>query len=104
MIRRPPRSTLFPYTTLFRSQLVRPVLDDRGDLRGGRAAVGRVVLEAPVLRGVVRRGDHDPVREAAAVALVVHQDGPRQRGRGGVSVATVRQHAHVGGGEHLERG
>src|SRR2546425_3909132 len=24
MIRRPPRSTLFPYTTLFRSQLVRP--------------------------------------------------------------------------------
>src|SRR2546430_4521362 len=25
MIRRPPRSTLFPYTTLFRSQLARPV-------------------------------------------------------------------------------
>src|SRR3712207_7739267 len=24
MIRRPPRSTLFPYTTLFRSRLVRP--------------------------------------------------------------------------------
>src|SRR5258708_29764400 len=29
MIRRPPRSTLFPYTTLFRSQL--PVLDPRLD-------------------------------------------------------------------------
>src|SRR3712207_8832647 len=25
MIRRPPRSTLFPYTTLFRSKLVRPI-------------------------------------------------------------------------------
>src|SRR5688572_31968004 len=25
MIRRPPRSTLFPYTTLFRSRLLRPV-------------------------------------------------------------------------------
>src|SRR5256886_11981751 len=25
MIRRPPRSTLFPYTTLFRSDVVRPV-------------------------------------------------------------------------------
>src|SRR6266487_3088815 len=25
MIRRPPRSTLFPYTTLFRSTLLRPV-------------------------------------------------------------------------------
>src|SRR3712207_6928189 len=27
MIRRPPRSTLFPYTTLFRSELLPPVLD-----------------------------------------------------------------------------
>src|SRR2546426_7257285 len=31
MIRRPPRSTLFPYTTLFRSRLSRP--GGRGDLR-----------------------------------------------------------------------
>src|SRR5256885_6399536 len=33
MIRRPPRSTLFPYTTLFRSVLGRPhlVLADAGD-------------------------------------------------------------------------
>src|SRR3712207_8110997 len=30
MIRRPPRSTRFPYTTLFRS-LLGPVLDDGGD-------------------------------------------------------------------------
>src|SRR2546425_3788942 len=29
MIRRPPRSTLFPYTTLFRSQLVRRALEKR---------------------------------------------------------------------------
>src|SRR3712207_8090117 len=28
MIRRPPRSTLFPYTTLFRSELWRPGLED----------------------------------------------------------------------------
>src|SRR5690349_24183819 len=37
MIRRPPRSTLFPYTTLFRSS---PVSDDRGGERpgGGRRA------------------------------------------------------------------
>src|SRR5215204_6819968 len=27
MIRRPPRSTLFPYTTLFRSKLQRPLYD-----------------------------------------------------------------------------
>src|SRR3712207_8647578 len=30
MIRRPPRSTLFPYTTLFRSLLVRALQDDPG--------------------------------------------------------------------------
>src|SRR2546427_5742819 len=29
MIRRPPRSTLFPYTTLFRSRLLDDVVDDR---------------------------------------------------------------------------
>src|SRR2546428_9265685 len=39
MIRRPPRSTLFPYTTLFRSlldRLVRVVDRDPGRLRGDR--------------------------------------------------------------------
>src|SRR2546421_10850162 len=44
MIRRPPRSTLFPYTTLFRSHIVAAALYDRngrlfasfpGDLPGG---------------------------------------------------------------------
>src|SRR3712207_8620106 len=40
MIRRPPRSTLFPYTTLFRSRAavaVGPVIpSEPGELRGGR--------------------------------------------------------------------
>src|SRR3712207_8926517 len=31
MIRRPPRSTLFPYTTLFRSKCPRPALRPGGD-------------------------------------------------------------------------
>src|SRR2546422_7641330 len=31
MIRRPPRSTLFPYTTLFRSRRVDPLAGRRGD-------------------------------------------------------------------------
>src|SRR3712207_9046331 len=64
MIRRPPRSTLFPYTTLFRSEgahiadLVRALPDgldtvvgDRGyRLSGGekqRLAIARVLLKAP---------------------------------------------------------
>src|SRR3712207_8177656 len=46
MIRRPPRSTLFPYTTLFRSELVscplrHPGLDHAGDL-GGLGVEGRL--------------------------------------------------------------
>src|SRR2546422_7557647 len=36
MIRRPPRSTLFPYTTLFRSPVVVTALDgDEADLQSG---------------------------------------------------------------------
>src|SRR5258707_9948793 len=36
MIRRPPRSTLFPYTTLFRSRIELPRVPDHG-LAGGQA-------------------------------------------------------------------
>src|SRR2546429_2661572 len=39
MIRRPPRSTLFPYTTLFRSQL--PPTTRRANLQPTRSAVGQ---------------------------------------------------------------
>src|SRR3712207_7788417 len=62
MIRRPPRSTLFPYTTLFRSRevLVLPFLRDRQEQvgqhchqsqvdRSGQGDPGQHVLE--VLRG-----------------------------------------------------
>src|SRR3712207_7539628 len=37
MIRRPPRSTLFPYTTLFRSIVQLTVLGERDQLLGQRA-------------------------------------------------------------------
>src|SRR3712207_9174110 len=59
MIRRPPRSTLFPYTTLFRSVpvgSVREVADQAGV--EARAAVGR--REAPDLRAAAPGRDHDP--------------------------------------------
>src|SRR3712207_6949452 len=41
MIRRPPRSTLFPYTTLFRSGLLPPGAAEQ--LAGGRAVLGLAV-------------------------------------------------------------
>src|SRR5436853_4395429 len=36
MIRRPPRSTLFPYTTLFRSQIIARFIGDQQPIRGAR--------------------------------------------------------------------
>src|SRR5260370_40940880 len=78
MIRRPPRSTLFPYTTLFRSQ---PVVAELGD-ENALDQVGQPVLFQQ------RRGDlasglgpalppHDVVDP-----VVEHRDGVLKRGGG----------------------
>ncbi len=85
-------------------QLVRPVLDRRRDLRRGRPAVGRVVLEAAVLGRVVGRGDDNAVGQAVRPALVMRENRAGNRGGRGVAAARVHQHAHVVGGEHLQRG
>src|SRR3712207_8220010 len=78
MIRRPPRSTLFPYTTLFRS---------RADLVEPEPAV-------ELLRPVGRVGDHED-EVAAALRRGV---GRRGDGRARVSLASARLH-----GPHLDR-
>src|SRR2546430_7728851 len=59
MIRRPPRSTLFPYTTLFRSQLAQARVDFRllpgcagieVHLRVDAAELDALVIEVPAVR------------------------------------------------------
>src|SRR5438034_2977310 len=50
MILRPPRSTLFPYTTLFRSSGMAPARDGRWDVRV-RDARGEGVYRARVVIG-----------------------------------------------------
>src|SRR3712207_6879070 len=73
MIRRPPRSTLFPYTTLFRSDVDRagvlpgPHHDARA-VRGQRAEQPARVLVAAVLRPHER--EH---RELDLVGVAPHQ-------------------------------
>src|SRR5258708_24243953 len=62
MIRRPPRSTLFPYTTLFRSE----VLFQQGG-RGVADPVGDA--ERPELREVPVVEDEDEVRRLVPEAL-----------------------------------
>src|SRR3712207_8880528 len=80
MIRRPPRSTLFPYTTLFRSGFVasgRPVIADSGVavavVRGTVPRVGGVVagLSRPV--PVVRAGQAVPRSEELTSELQSRQ-------------------------------
>src|SRR5688572_32355146 len=71
MIRRPPRSTLFPYTTLFRSQdQFEKVRDGSGCSLSGRTGEGQgeghFVRNTPpvrqLIRGVRRRGDRKSTR------------------------------------------
>src|SRR2546430_16803505 len=90
MIRRPPRSTLFPYTTLFRSRH----RDAPGELGG------RVPLD--VLRGYPHRGRDGDARGGIARLNAEHQlrrgtDRDVERGARG------RRHACGGGGERVAR-
>src|SRR2546430_8137422 len=68
MIRRPPRSTLFPYTTLFRSVLVRRIRAGPGGLESFPArSPSRVRLESP-------EHLHD-LRHRGAGRQILHRDG-----------------------------
>src|SRR5258708_32261000 len=81
MIRRPPRSTLFPYTTLFRSRLGslaedgrvhREEAHHRVDEDAGRALVKKIRADRkhdPVLQPALHevRADHVEVEEAPVV-------------------------------------
>src|SRR3989454_3512733 len=69
MIRRPPRSTLFPYTTLFRSPtepLIQKALEGGAKHVAGPRIVAAVQLSLGQLRDardlLVRAGDQPPVR------------------------------------------
>src|ERR1700678_3195272 len=55
-------------------QLVRAILPPAGLGGSSRAAVGRVVLEASILRLIVRRRDHDAVGWMILTAAIVNQN------------------------------
>src|SRR5690349_23175694 len=61
MIRRPPRSTLFPYTTLFRSEPHDPVCRQVGDVRPADERQ-QVVLAHGVHRDVAHEQDRKSTR------------------------------------------
>ena len=85
-------------------QAVGAVLDPGGDVRIGRAAVGRVVLEAAVGGRVVRRGDHDAVASVWSVRpRVVDQDRVRDHRSRRHSVVALKDRLDALGRQHLER-
>src|SRR3712207_8913934 len=53
MIRRPPRSTLFPYTTLFRSPVLLLILSDEASSEGNLTVLGIVYLLSGLIAGIV---------------------------------------------------
>src|SRR3712207_8965947 len=69
MIRRPPRSTLFPYTTLFRS-LVDADVDQVADRdRGDAAVVAAEAADAGELHGPERRRRRHPALDRKSTRL-----------------------------------
>src|SRR3712207_8844208 len=58
MIRRPPRSTLFPYTTLFRSGRHRPLHGDLGPVSVAQRSKGKKFTDS--VRRFDRQAQHAP--------------------------------------------
>src|SRR3989449_8583713 len=88
MIRRPPRSTLFPYTTLFRS---------RGDLSPGKRAVAQRVGERPlrdVLAAAGCRGD-EAAGELAPGRVVAARDDAGRADRDRKSTRLNSSHGYI---------
>src|SRR2546427_4226804 len=80
MIRRPPRSTLFPYTTLFRSQRGRPAhahlgaqLQQPPDVRAGDARVEDITHQTDLQPGdpAMRVADGEEIEERLGGMLVL---------------------------------
>src|SRR3712207_7565383 len=86
MIRRPPRSTLFPYTTLFRSLGQRIV--------GPDTSLGDVVVEAvePDDLAELREVGADPLEHGASVLAAVLARGEQPRSEEHTSELQSRQY------------
>ena len=85
-------------------QRVGAILDPSGDIGIGRPALGRVVLEAAVLRRIVRGRDDDAVGQPVIASAVMDEDGVRDDGRRREAVVALDDGHHAVRRQHLERG
>src|SRR2546429_5025378 len=104
MIRRPPRSTLFPYTTLFRSQDFLGRVRHRRERVRGEDREARRLAEAlvPLLRGRDRRADEEPLQPVLTHEANITAGGaatPKTAGAGGGSPRRS-PNARTWGGTH----
>src|SRR5687768_17745740 len=88
MIPRPPRSTLFPYTTLFRSSARREVLERRAVAHHTADARGRLRVDRPRRRGRDRHGQGARTRGRTA------QDAADERARSADRKSTRLNSSH----------
>src|SRR2546425_4904520 len=100
MIRRPPRSTLFPYTTLFRSSPAHPALDlleRHAQADGLHEIVERARFESAqlLLLGAVHRGEYDAVGSRALPLQGAEDRIPVQSGKIDVQKEQGTRAAHV---------
>src|SRR3989454_11493830 len=89
MIRRPPRSTLFPYTTLFRSELIHLLKYEQ--VRPAAGVLGRMLAEAISTLAI----------ESEAILVVpvpLHRRKLRQRGFNQAELITRAALKRIGGG------
>src|SRR2546422_10160726 len=79
MIRRPPRSTLFPYTTLFRSKAeVHTQYEIVGSSKAIKQVIERIEKVAPTAARVLVTGENGTGKEL--VARAIHALSTRARG------------------------
>src|SRR5256886_12801141 len=88
MIRRPPRSTLFPYTTLFRSDFDRAImLAPTSAPQGYNLVVELYSLESSVYSGCPDSTRRDPRKAIDAIQRAIALDSSRGGARGFVILA-----------------
>jgi hypothetical protein len=88
---------------LLAKEFVGAVLDPARRVGVGRAAVGRVVLEAAVVGRVVGRRDDDAVGQPRLASAVVGEDRARHDGRRRRAVVGLDDDVHAVPRQHLER-
>src|SRR2546422_4402027 len=88
MIRRPPRSTLFPYTTLFRSGFLSRASRSNSARRSGEGAASAIANNPATIEGLPAASDGIggrrtlPAHECAAGQRTIQPEGSDEQGAG----------------------